>query len=70
MGMRRWVDIDEEGWEARINPQREWSDLDPMTKWCQDNIGTEGEDWKRTEKPGVWLFATEEDAVLFDLTWG
>ena len=70
MGMKRWIDIDEEGWEAHINPMKESDNRDEMIRWCRANIGQEDLDWKMTDRPGVWLFATEEDAVLFDLTWG
>lgn len=60
--------------------ERTWIDIDPIEKWCQDNLGSRAEfrdqvsdlfPWtNRTNGDYVrWYFAREEYATLFALRW-
>lgn len=39
-----------------------------IDKWCSRTIGIKSEDW--TYGASGWRFKSEEDAMLFELTWG
>jgi hypothetical protein len=59
---------------------RIWRNIDPMEKWCYDNLGPKAEfrdqvsdlfPWtNRTNGSDVWwYFAREESATMFRLKW-
>ncbi len=57
-----------------------WRDIDPIEKWCYDNLGTKAEfrdqvsdlfPWTNWTNGSDlwWYFAREESATMFKLKW-
>jgi|APFre7841882654_1041346.scaffolds.fasta_scaffold495892_1 hypothetical protein len=45
------------------------NDTEQCTRWCVDNLGPRRINWNY-RGAGVFSFRCQEDAVLFQLTWG
>jgi hypothetical protein len=44
-------------------------EITTMIQWCKECIGDRYDTWTYSEH-NCWIFAKEEDATLFNFTWG